>query len=195
MKQKTFFILIFILSIFTKQTAFAQDQYVGEIRMFAGNFAPSGWALCDGSIISIAQNTALFSLLGTYYGGNGSNTFGLPDLRGRSPISSGYGAGLSNYSLGEAGGSESVTLMISQLPSHSHTVNAVSTVGNQENPLGNSPADTKVLDKEYSDGTSNSTMNIQMIAPSGGNQPFSIRPPYLAVNFIIALEGIYPSRP
>ncbi len=195
MKQKTILFLIFILSFFAKHTAFAQDQYIGEIRMFAGTFAPRGWALCDGSILSIAQYTALFAVIGINYGGNGQTTFALPDLRGRSPISSGLGAGLSDYSLGVSGGSETITLNISELPSHSHSVNAVSAIGNQENPSGNYPADTKVLDKEYSDANPNSIMNIQMIAPTGGNQPFSIRPPYLAVNFIIALEGNWPSHP
>ncbi len=175
------------------------DPFVGEIRMVGFNFAPVGWALCDGQLLSIAQNTALFSLLGTTYGGNGTTNFALPDLRGRIPLHQGQGPGLSPYVLGQSSGSENVTLTNAQMPAHSHTLAAASVVGGSASPQNNFIAE--VLDPNTGAGvnafntTSNGgTMNPGAISTSGGNQPHNNIQPYLCVNFIIALQGIFPSR-
>ena len=190
------FLLIGLFAILSMGKANAQqvETFLGEIRMFAGNFAPTGWAFCQGQLLPIAQNQALFSLLGTTYGGNGTTTFALPDLRGRVPVGFGQGPGLSNRVIGEKFGSELVTLNINQMPSHNHTVNAVTTEGNQNLPTNSLPANTKALDKEYSDANANTTMKATMVNPTGGSQPFGVSQPSLGVNFIIALQGIYPSR-
>ena len=190
------FLLIGLFAILSMGKANAQqvETFLGEIRMFAGNFAPTGWAFCQGQLLPIAQNQALFSLLGTTYGGDGRTTFALPDLRGRVPVGFGQGLGLSNRVIGEQFGSELVTLNINQMPSHNHTVNAVTTEGNQNLPTNSLPANTKALDKEYSDANANTTMKATMVNPTGGNQPFGVTQPSLGVNFIIALQGIYPSR-
>ena len=190
--EKNLLIGLFAILSFGKTKA--QDSIIGEIRMFAGNFAPTGWAFCQGQLLPIAQNQALFSLLGTTYGGNGTTTFALPDLRGRVPVGFGQGPGLSNRVIGEQFGSELVTLNINQMPSHNHTVNAVTTEGNQNLPTNSLPANTKTLDKEYSDANANTTMKATMVNPTGGSQPFGVSQPSLGVNFIIALQGIYPSR-
>ena len=187
-------LLIGLFAILSFGKTKAQDSIIGEIRMFAGNFAPTGWAFCQGQLLPIAQNQALFSLLGTTYGGNGTTTFALPDLRGRVPVGFGQGLGLSNRVIGEQFGSELVTLNINQMPSHNHTVNAVTSEGNQNLPTNSLPANTKALDKEYSDANANTTMKATMVNPTGGSQPFGVSQPSLGVNFIIALQGIYPSR-
>jgi microcystin-dependent protein len=173
------------------------NPYLGEIRMFAGNFAPYGWALCNGQTLSISQNTALFSLLGTTYGGNCVSTFNLPDLRGRVAIHPGQGPGLSSYVEGQQAGVENVTLLINQIPSHNHTVNAVASGGNQASPAGGSLAiESTGTSLDYANSSTNPTspMNAAMLSQTGGNQPHSNIQPYLCVNFIIALQGIYPSR-
>jgi microcystin-dependent protein len=188
------FLLIGLFAILSFGKTKAQETILGEIRMFAGNFAPTGWAFCQGQLLPIAQNTALFSLLGTTYGGNGTTTFALPDLRGRVPVGFGQGPGLSNRVIGQQFGTETVTLTTSQMPAHSHTVNAVTSEGNQNLPTNSLPANTKALDKEYSDANANTTMKATMVNPTGGNQPFGVTQPSLGVNFIIALQGIYPSR-
>ena len=190
------FLLIGLFAILSMGKANAQqvETFLGEIRMFAGNFAPTGWAFCQGQLLPIAQNQALFSLLGTTYGGDGRTSFALPDLRGRVPVGFGQGPGLSNRVIGDQFGSELVTLNINQMPSHNHTVNAVTTEGNQNLPTNSLPANTKALDKEYSDANANTTMKATMVNPTGGNQPFGVSQPSLGVNFIIALQGIYPSR-
>jgi microcystin-dependent protein len=170
------------------------DPFLGEIRMFGGNFAPLGWALCEGQLLPISQNTALFSLLGTTFGGNGTTTFGLPDLRGRVPISFGQGPGLSAYVMGAMGGSENVTILATQMPAHNHQVSAVTGAqGTSSHPNGQYMASSgsAVI---YNNGSPDSTMNQGMIQATGGNQPHSNIQPYLCVNFIIALQGIYPSR-
>ena len=187
-------LLIGLFAILSFGKTKAQDSIIGEIRMFAGNFAPTGWAFCQGQLLPIAQNQALFSLLGTTYGGDGRTTFALPDLRGRVPVGFGQGLGLSNRVIGDQFGSELVTLNINQMPSHYHTVNAVTTEGNQNLPTNSLPANTKALDKEYSDANANTTMKATMVNPTGGSQPFGVSQPSLGVNFIIALQGIYPSR-
>ena len=187
-------LLIGLFAILSFGKTKAQDSIIGEIRMFAGNFAPTGWAFCQGQLLPIAQNQALFSLLGTTYGGDGRTSFALPDLRGRVPVGFGQGPGLSNRVIGDQFGSELVTLNINQMPSHNHTVNAVTTEGNQNLPTNSLPANTKTLDKEYSDANANTTMKATMVNPTGGSQPFGVSQPSLGVNFIIALQGIYPSR-
>ena len=173
----------------------AQEGFIGEIRMFAGNFAPKDWAFCQGQLLSISQNTALFSILGTTYGGDGRSTFALPNLSGRVPVGVGQGAGLTNRQLGEMSGTETVTLTTAQMPAHNHTINAVTSEGNQNLPTNNLPANTKTLDKEYSDANANTTMKATMVNSTGGNQPFSIMQPSLGMNYIICVNGIYPSRP
>jgi microcystin-dependent protein len=174
------------------------EPFIGEIRMFGGNFAPSGWALCNGQLLSIAQNSALFSILGTSFGGNGQTTFGLPDLRGRVPIQQGQGLGLSPYNIGQQGGSEQVTLLQAQMPAHNHIVNATSDNASTDAASANllaTPSAGRGQNASQIYGTGAAvTMAPTMIAPSGGSQPHENVQPYLCVTFIIALEGIYPSR-
>lgn len=191
------------------------EPFIGQISMFAGNFAPRGWAFCNGQLLSVSQHTALFSILGTTYGGNGQTTFALPDFRGRGPVHIGQGSDTSTYMLGEAGGVESVTLTISQMPAHSHLVtkagsgslqvagtgsNASTTPSATNNILGASAAggspSAAIWSDELNDPVSLANpINAHFIAePAGGSQPFSIRNPYLGMNFIIALEGLYPTR-
>lgn len=167
------------------------EPFLGQLMLVPYNFAPQGWAFCNGQILSIAQNTALFSLLGTTYGGNGQTTFALPDLRGRVAVSAGQGPGLQNYSLGEIAGSEAVTLISSQMPAHTHAVGAStgSAQATPDNAFPGSDTSTQIYDLAAS-----TTMNPQMIQPAGGSQPHENRQPYLALNYIIALQGVYPSR-
>ncbi|OEJ98868.1 phage tail protein [Flavivirga aquatica] len=182
------------------------EPFLAEIIMFAGNFAPRGWALCNGQLLPIAQNTALFSLLGTTYGGDGRTTFALPDLRGRIAMHEGTGPGLSPVRLGQRGGSELVVLTTNELPNHNHsgsTLNGSVSVnevdGYSDEPAGRnigiSPTDTpyndKVTDRTMAADSVNITGNT---SNTGGSRPFSIRNPYLGVNYIIALQGIFPSR-
>jgi microcystin-dependent protein len=168
------------------------NPFLGEIRMFGGNFAPKGWATCDGQILSIAQNTALFSLLGTFYGGNGTSTFALPDLRGRSPMDQGNGAGLSPRSIGEQDGTETVTLLSNQLASHTHGVMAVAVAGDKTSPQNNSWASS--VTRPYSSMAPNAAMAAGTLRPAGGGGAHDNLQPYLVVTFIIAMQGIYPSR-
>lgn len=168
------------------------EPFLAEIKMFGGNFAPRGWAFCQGQILSIAQNTALFSLLGTTYGGNGQTTFALPDLRGRYPMQPGQGPGLSPRTLGEQGGSESVTLITNQMPAHNHLLNASTEDAGVKNPTGQVLATTTA--PTYATGPINATMNPAAIGANGGSQPHNNMSPFLCINYIIALEGIYPSR-
>ncbi|WP_347218398.1 tail fiber protein [Chryseobacterium sp.] len=171
------------------------EPFLGQIAFVPYTFAPNGWAECNGQILPIAQNQALFSLLGTTYGGNGTTTFALPDMRGRVLIHSGQSASSgTTYTLGEVGGVEGVTLTVTQMPAHSHSVNAVIAEGNQNVPTGSLPANTKVLDKEYSDATADTTMKSSMISNTGGNQPHENRQPFLTLKCIIALNGIFPSH-
>ncbi len=171
------------------------EGYLAEIRMFAGNFAPRGWAFCQGQILSIAQNTALFSLLGTTYGGDGRTTFALPDLRSRTAVGTGQGPGLSSYTLGQAGGVESVTLIPGNLPAHSHTIGANTGPGTSGSPAGNVMATAQDPNRN---GLSlyAAAPNASMAATgvTGSSSPLSILQPYLAMNHIICMEGIYPSR-
>jgi len=170
------------------------EPFLACIYLFAGNFAPRDYAFCNGQLLSIAQNSALFALVGTTYGGNGQTTFGLPDLRGRVPIHPGQGPGLSNYVLGQMSGTENRTLLSTQMPAHTHALNAVSESGDASAPSGAFLANSGALDKEYKATGTNVAMNPQAIGSTGGSQPFSIMQPYLCINYIIALQGIFPSR-
>jgi microcystin-dependent protein len=169
------------------------EAYVGEIRMFAGNFAPQGWAFCDGTELPISGNEVLFTLIGTTYGGDGTTTFALPELRGRIPLHMGKSsASGTTYSLGEKGGTETVTLITSELPKHTHVPNAQSAAG-----TANSPANAVWAASPYSQYSSNNpdgTMNASLISSVGGNQPHDNMMPFLAMSFIIALEGLFPPQ-
>lgn len=169
------------------------DPFVAEIKIFAGNFAPTGWATCDGQLLPISQNTALFSLLGTTYGGDGKSTFALPDLSGRVPMHPGQGPGLSLHDLGEMGGSETVTLLQSEMPMHNHLVMAANQPGDINNPTGNAIA--RSTEGSVYGTTGNQTMMAQnAINPTGSNMPHNNMQPYLALTFIIAMQGVYPPR-
>lgn len=168
------------------------EPFVGEIRMFAGNFAPRGWAFCDGQLLAVSQNDALFSLLGTIYGGDGRTTFGLPDMRGRIPIHAGTGPGLAPRLLGAKGGAEKVTLTVNQLPSHSHTLRASTDIPADRSPTGMVTGQTTT--DIYIDDTPVVDMATDTITKVGGSQSHTNLMPYLCVHFIIALFGIYPSR-
>lgn len=174
------------------------EAYLGEIRMFAGNFAPSGWALCNGQLLSISQNSALFSILGTSFGGDGVSTFGLPNLQSRVPIHQGQGQGLSPYTVGQTGGSEQVTLLTNQMPVHTHTVNASNTSASATTAGGNLPATAAASRGQDAPNiygsAAGTTMAANMIGAAGGSQPHANIQPYQCVTFIIALTGIYPSR-
>lgn len=169
------------------------EPFVGEIRMFAGNFAPRGWAFCDGQLLAVSQNDALFSLLGTIYGGDGRTTFGLPDVRGRVPIHAGQAPGLSERRLGAKGGAEHVTLTANQIPSHTHAFSASTATGAQTNLENNVLAESPQI-QMYIEDSPSAALNSASISSVGGSQDHSNIMPYLCVNFIIALFGIYPSR-
>ena len=161
--------------------------------MVGFNFAPQGWALCNGQILSIAQNQALFSLLGTTYGGDGVTTFALPDLRGRVPLHMGQGPGLTQRVLGERSGEELHTLTITEMPAHTHTLAADSSVATADKPDSMVPARNGAGIPQYS-ATPTVAMSPSTVGASGGNQPHNTMQPYLCVNFVIALQGIYPSH-
>ena len=171
------------------------EAFIGSIVLFAGNFAPRGWAFCQGQLLSIAQNTALFSILGTTYGGNGQTTFALPDLRGRAPIGAGQGPNLSNIQLGESAGSEMVTLNVNQMPAHNHLMACDATSAGGADPSNSYPGNPGTLSGAQLYGaTATATMAPAAITPAGGSQPFSIQQPFLGLNYIICLEGLFPSR-
>lgn len=164
------------------------QPYVGEIRMFAGNFAPAGWMLCEGQLLPISENETLFNLIGTTYGGDGQSTFGLPDLRGRLPLHFGNG-----FTLAQSSGVETVTLTVNQIPSHTHPMLATTNVGNQQSPGGQVYSQTPQI-KVYIEDTPDGNFSTQMIGSTGGSQPHNNFQPYLCVNFIISLFGIFPSQ-
>ena len=169
------------------------EPFVGEIRMFAGNFAPRGWAFCDGQLLAVSQNDALFSLLGTIYGGDGRTTFGLPDLRGRIPLHQGTGPGLSQRRLGSKSGAENVTLTTNQLASHTHDWNANTAAATGSAPQGKVTANAVPV-RVYRQLGQDTDLASTTIANTGGSQPHTNLMPTLCINFIIALFGIYPSR-
>lgn len=170
------------------------EPYVGEIRMFAGNFAPRGWAFCDGQLLAVSQNDALFSLLGTIYGGDGRTTFGLPDLRGRIPIHAGDGPGLSDRRLGAKLGAEQVTLTPNQIPVHTHSVPADAAAGNSTGDVNTAIA-AGTTDRAYtSEATNLTAFSSGTVQNTGGSQSHYNLMPYNCINYIIALVGIYPSR-
>jgi microcystin-dependent protein len=171
------------------------DPFVAEIRIFPFNFAPRGWAFCDGQLLPLSQNTALFSLLGTTYGGDGKSTFALPDMQGNAPMHPGQGPGLSLHDLGETGGSETVSLLESEIPVHTHTLR-----GN--NQLADTPVVTnnvlaRTTGNSYQQNTSANlvAMAFEALPPAGGDQPHNNMQPYLTLNFCIALQGVFPPRP
>ncbi|MCA9706732.1 MAG: phage tail protein [Myxococcales bacterium] len=166
------------------------EPFIGQIIMFAGNFAPRGWALCNGQLLAIASNSALFSVIGTAYGGDGQTTFALPDLRGRLAMGSGAGAGLSPRPLGQKGGEEQVTLTTAQIPAHAHGLSASNQDPTTRDPTGHALAQAQI----YTTRAPNDPMSAGSVASAGGGQPHDNMSPFLAVNFIIALEGIYPQR-
>ena len=168
------------------------DPFVGEIRMFGGNFAPRGWAFCDGQLLQISQNTALFSLLGTTYGGNGTTQFALPDLRGRLPVHFGWGPGLGPRELGASMGDEAVTLTIDEMPAHRHAISSTA-AATRDTPAGNvfgSPGNGAPI---YG-GAANTALSPAANSAVGGGLPHSNLMPYLCATFIIALQGVYPAR-
>ena len=169
------------------------DPYVGELALFAFGFAPRGWAQCNGQLLPISQNTALFSLLGTYYGGDGLSSFGLPDLRGRVPLGLGQGPGLTNRLPGASGGEETHTLAATEMPQHSHLANVASGNGTTDVPTANFPARNPAGIPTFA-AAGNSTLNAGHIANAGGNSPHNNMPPFLALNWCIALEGVYPPQ-
>jgi|SRR5690554_1713876 len=178
------------------------EPFIGQIMMVGFNFAPKGWAFCDGRLLSIAQNTALFSLLGTTYGGDGVTTFALPDLRGRCAVGMGQGPGLSSYVQGQCAGTENVTLVQTQMPAHTHALMASTADGTTNIPTGAVIAANKIpIDRStvvdgnaFVQSNPSTTMSPQSVGPSGGTQPHSNMQPYMAMNYVIALYGIYPSR-
>lgn len=169
------------------------DPFVAEIKMFGFNFAPNGWATCDGQILPIAQNTALFSLLGTQYGGNGQTNFALPNLQGRAPLHWGQGLGLSSYLIGQTTGTNAVTLLTSEMPSHQHAVQANPRVAESGNPSGQNLA--RAESNAYVNAAPNTTLSPLSSTAAGGSVPHNNLQPYLSVIFCIALQGIYPQRP
>jgi microcystin-dependent protein len=182
------------------------DPFLAEIRIFPFNFAPKGWAFCAGQILPLSQNTALFSLLGTTYGGDGKSTFALPNLQGSVPIQQGQGAGLSQRFLGESAGEQFVTLLQTEIPAHAHNVVATSTIGTAIAANGNqlalasagaSKTSAGNIATFYSSNTNKATtaMSPNTIAPTGGGQPHNNMMPYLGLNFCIALQGVFPARP
>jgi microcystin-dependent protein len=168
------------------------EPFIGEIRMFGGNFAPNGWALCEGQLLAISENEALFALIGTTYGGDGQQTFALPDLRGRVPIHQGQGLGLSNRTIGERLGAETVTLTANQLPAHAHPI-AATGVATLSSPNGTRYGNTGPHGT-YVNTATNAQFSAQASASAGGSQPHENMMPFQCVNFIIALFGIFPSQ-
>jgi microcystin-dependent protein len=171
------------------------DQFLGEIRIFPFNFAPKGWAFCDGQLMPISQMTALFSLLGTQFGGDGKSTFALPDLQGNVPLHFGQGPGLTPYNIGDSGGAPTIALLTTEMPAHNHSTACNSALGNKPKPNGNYWAsDAAGILTQYAPAGDGSQMNPQAIGVAGSSLPHNNMQPYLALNFCIALQGIYPPR-
>jgi len=167
------------------------EPFIGMVILFGGNFAPRGWALCDGQLLPISENTSLFSILGTTYGGDGRTTFALPDLRGRVPLHPGHGPGLTQRTLGEKVGNETVALSAAEMPSHSHAMNVANVPADNGRPSGDMFGQTQIF---TATATPTATLNAATIANNGGNEAHDNMQPSLGINYIIALQGIYPSR-
>lgn len=172
----------------------ANEPFIGEIRLASFNFAPKGWAMCNGQVLSIVQNQALFAILGTMYGGDGVTTFGLPNLKGRVALGFGQGPGLSNYTQGQSGGEEAHTLTISEMPNHNHSLGVVNADGNLPAPAGNTFASSVARDNNNSTATPDATMNAGVISTAGSSVAHNNLQPYLVVTYMIALQGVFPSR-
>ena len=170
------------------------EPFVAEIRIFAGNFAPRGWAFCNGQLLPVSQNTALFSLIGTTYGGDGRSTTALPNLQGRAPMQPGRGPGLTDRRLGQRGGVETVTLTEAQMPNHTHTLRARNAPASANAPSDQTSLARSSLGNAYHEGTPDASLADQALLSTGGSQPHNNLQPYLTMNFIIALVGLYPSR-
>jgi microcystin-dependent protein len=170
------------------------NPYIGEIRMFAGNFAINGWAECNGQLLAIASYTALFSIIGTYYGGNGTSNFALPNFQGRVPIHQGTSSFGTTYVMGQQSGVENATLLYNNMPIHTHLINCNNAGGNNASPVNNYPAIESTGTSLNYATTGGSTMSPSVLGTAGGNVPFSIVQPYLTVTFLIALQGIFPAR-
>jgi microcystin-dependent protein len=172
------------------------QPFVAEIKLFSGNFAPTGWAFCNGQLLPISQNTALFSILGTSFGGDGKSTFALPNLNGRAPIGAGQGPGLSDRAVGETGGQSEVTLTRSEIPAHTHVPQCNSTAGGQGGPGGNvwGKIPGKTAPQVYSANAPDTALAAAAVGNTGGDQPHNNMQPYLGLTFIIALQGIFPPR-
>ena len=170
------------------------DPFVAEIRIFGFNFAPTGWALCDGQLLPLSQNTALFSLLGTTYGGDGKSTFALPDLQGAAPMHPGQGPGLSLHDLGESGGSDTITLLESEIPAHSHALMASNQPGEDPSPVGESLGRSVGASLYQTQALQLGSLDPVAITPVGGSLPHNNLMPYLTLNFCIALQGVFPPR-
>lgn len=170
------------------------EPFIAEIRIFAGNFAPRGWSFCDGQLLPISQNTALFSLIGTTYGGDGESTTALPNLKGRAAMHPGRGPGLTSRRLGERGGTETETLSEAQMPNHTHAMQASSEQASVSSPVGAVLAATPASKMPYATANNLVSMDLGGLETKGGGQPHNNMQPYLAINFIIALTGTYPSR-
>lgn len=171
------------------------DPFLAEIRIFPYTFAPNGWAFCDGQLMPLSQNTALFALVGTIYGGDGKSTFALPDLRGRAAMHPGLGPGLSEYSQGQMGGAETVTLIESEIPAHLHTLSASIMNGTSNNAQNRRLAKAASGSLYKTAGTPNTSLNATSLTPAGGDLPHNNMQPYLTFNFCIALMGVFPQRP
>lgn len=196
--MKKLSILAFIMVSFSFSSLLkAQQPFVGQIMFVPYNFAPNGWHECDGSLLPISEYEVLFTLIGTTYGGDGQSTFAVPNAKGKVIIDDGQGTGLSPYVIGQTAGVESVTLTTNQMPNHSHSVLTSTADGNQNSPTNGIPANTKILDKEYSNSTDSASkvvMKPGMIAVSGGNQPHDNMMPTLSMKCVISLFGVFPSQ-
>lgn len=194
--MKRFILVLFILGAFflnESNKIFAQDAYLGDIKMTAITFTQDGWLDCNGQLLQIIQYQALYSLLGITYGGDGRTTFALPDLRGRVPVCMGQGTGLSTYTQGQKGGVETVALTTAQMPAHTHGVAVSTAAGNSSSPSTTYSADSGNFDKEYS--TSSNATNTVMVQSAGGGAAHENRQPYFAVRYVICVDGYYPPRP
>lgn len=192
--KKTLIFCLFLMGFASAFNGFAQENYLGDIKLTAINFDQRDWLPCDGRLLPIASNTALFSLIGTTYGGNGQTTFALPDLRGRVPVGIGSGPGLSPITQGQKSGSETTVLTVNNIPAHSHQAFGVVDNGNSSTPTNSFPAETRLLDKEYATSGTITTMNAGVIGNTGNGQAVNNMQPYIGMRYVICVQGIYPSR-